>query len=257
MIGAIVGDMVGSVYEFNNYKATDFEPLFHPRSKFTDDTVCTIAVADGVLNKKTATDALREWGHRYWSNGGWGQRFAYWLAADDPQPYGSFGNGSAMRISSVAWLATSYEHAMELSDEFTGVTHDHPEGIKAARATVSAIWWAREGRSAIDIRKALETEFGYDMSRDTDYIRPHYGHTEAAQWSVPEVLICALEGDSFEEAIRLAISIGGDSDTIAAIAGSVAEARFGIPRHIQDEAIAKLPEDMQQVVKKYRKALRG
>ena len=128
--------MVGSVYEFNNYKATDFEPLFHPRSKFTDDTVCTIAVADGLLNKKSATDALREWGHRYWSNGGWGQRFAYWLAADDPQPYGSFGNGSAMRISSVAWLVNgTITPSYGITDNLTLVQPTNTTTVATVRIT--------------------------------------------------------------------------------------------------------------------------
>ena len=153
MIGAIIGDMVGSIYEFRNYKATDFEPFLSPSAHFTDDTIMSIAVADGLLNNRDPQDSLRDWGRRYWSNGGWGQRFASWLSTPDPQPYDSFGNGAAMRISAVAWLSDSYEEAMRNADRFTEISHNHPEGMKAARATVSAIWWARKGLSADEIRQ--------------------------------------------------------------------------------------------------------
>ena len=248
MIGAIIGDMVGSVYEFSNYKATDFKPFFSPRAFFTDDTIMTVAVADGLLNDRNPQEALRDWGHRYLSNGGWGQRFAFWLASDDPQPYDSFGNGAAMRISSVAWLSETFEEAVKNADRFTGISHNHPEGIKAARATVAAIWWAKQGISVEEIRHGLTQAFGYDLSRTADEIRPGYIFTEHAQKSVPEALICALEGNSFEEVIRLAISIGGDSDTIAAIAGSVAEARFPVPQRFRSHAMDLLPDDMKTVV---------
>ena len=251
MIGAIIGDMVGSIYEFRNYKATDFEPFLSPSAYFTDDTIMTIAVADGLLNKRDPQESLRDWGRRYWSNGGWGQRFASWLSTPDPQPYDSFGNGAAMRISSVAWLSDSYEDAMSNADRFTEISHNHPEGMKAARATVSAIWWAREGLSADEIRQRIIETFEYDMDRTTDEIRPMYFFSEASQKSVPEALVCALEGHSYEEVVRLAISIGGDSDTIAAIAGSVAEARFGIPEKFVNQAKGLLQKDMLDIYEQF------
>ena len=251
MIGAIIGDMVGSIYEFRNYKATDFEPFLSPSAHFTDDTIMTIAVADGLLNKRDPQESLRDWGRRYWSNGGWGQRFASWLSTPDPQPYDSFGNGAAMRISSVAWLSDSYEDAMSNADRFTEISHNHPEGMKAARATVSAIWWAREGLSADEIRQRIIETFEYDMNRTTDEIRPTYFFSEASQKSVPEALICSLEGNSYEEVVRLAISIGGDSDTIAAIAGSVAEARFGIPEEFINQAKRLMQKDMLDIYEQF------
>jgi len=251
MIGAIIGDMVGSIYEFRNYKATDFEPFLSPSAHFTDDTIMTIAVADGLLNNRDPQESLRDWGRRYWSNGGWGQRFASWLSTPDPQPYDSFGNGAAMRISAVAWLSDSYEEAMRNADRFTEISHNHPEGMKAARATVSAIWWAREGLSADDIRQRIVDSFEYDMSRTADEIRPTYFFSEASQKSVPEALICALEGNSYEEVVRLAISIGGDSDTIAAIAGSVAEARFGIPEKYISHVRKLMQKDMLDVLNQF------
>ena len=251
MIGAIIGDMVGSIYEFRNYKATDFEPFLSPSAHFTDDTIMTIAVADGLLNNRDPQESLRDWGRRYWSNGGCGQRFASWLSTPDPQPYDSFGNGAAMRISAVAWLSDSYDEAMRNADRFTEISHNHPEGMKAARATVSAIWWAREGLSADDIRQRIVDSFEYDMSRTTDEIRPTYFFSEASQKSVPEALICALEGNSYEEVVRLAISIGGDSDTIAAIAGSVAEARFGIPEKYISHVRKLMQKDMLDVLNQF------
>ena len=251
MLGAIIGDMVGSIYEFRNYKATDFEPFLSRSAYFTDDTIMTIAVADGLLNNRDPQDSLRDWGRRYWSNGGWGQRFASWLSTPDPQPYDSFGNGAAMRISAVAWLSDSYEEAMRNADRFTEISHNHPEGMKAARATVSAIWWAREGLSADQIRQQIVEMFEYDMDRTTDEIRPTYFFSEASQKSVPEALVCALEGNSYEEVVRLAISIGGDSDTIAAIAGSVAEARFGIPEKFVNQAKGLLQKDMLDIYEQF------
>jgi len=251
MLGAIIGDMVGSIYEFRNYKATDFEPFLSPSAHFTDDTIMTIAVADGLLNNRDPQESLRDWGKRYWSNGGWGQRFASWLSTPDPQPYDSFGNGAAMRISAVAWLSDSYDEAMRNADRFTEISHNHPEGIKAARATVSAIWWAREGLSADAIRQCIVDSFEYDLSRTTDEIRPTYFFSEASQKSVPEALICALEGNSYEEVVRLAISIGGDSDTIAAIAGSVAEARFGIPEEFVNKAKRLMQKDMLDIYEQF------
>lgn len=248
MLGAIVGDIVGSAYEFNNFKSKDFQPLLHPKAKYTDDTVCTVAIADALVNDLSPVATLQDWCQRYWDNGGWGQRFNLWLGEADPQPYGSYGNGAAMRVGPAGLLATSLEVALELAYKVTVVTHNHPEGIKAGQATAVAIWMARSGAGAGDIRKALTERFGYDLTITVDSIRPDYKFTEACQDSVPQALVCALEATDFEDAIRNAASIGGDSDTIAAIAGSVAEARFGIPEIIAAQAWVYLPQDMRAVM---------
>ncbi|MBV5331083.1 ADP-ribosylglycohydrolase family protein, partial [bacterium] len=158
------------------------------------------------------------WGREYWSNGGWGQRFNLWLAEDDPHPYNSWGNGAAMRVGAAGLMATSLEEALELSHQVTVITHNHPEGIKAAQATAVAIWMGRQGRAAQEIREGLVERFGYRLDMTVDEIRPDYKFTEASKDSVPQALVCALEATDFEDAMRNAVSIGGDSDTIAAIA---------------------------------------
>jgi ADP-ribosyl-[dinitrogen reductase] hydrolase len=249
MLGTITGDIIGSAYEKANHRAKDFTPLFHPRARFTDDTVCTVAIADALLTGTNPTAALQTWGRRYAHIGGWGQRFALWLADDDPQPYGSWGNGGAMRVSPVALLASSEAEVLDLAWRVTAVTHDHPEGIKGAQATTLAIWLARQGESAERIRQRIGERFGYDLDTTVDAIRPSYRHSEAAHESVPQALVCALEATSFEDAIRNAVSIGGDSDTIAAIAGGVAEARFDIPEDIATQAWSYLPQDIRRVMR--------
>lgn len=248
MLGAIIGDIVGSVYEFNNYRAKDFTPFFHRRAFYTDDTVCTIAVADALIHERHPGKALKDWGQRYWENGGWGGRFAVWLGSSSLEPYGSYGNGAAMRVAPAGLLAASTEEAVELSDRVTGVTHNHPEGLKGGAATACAIVLARQRQSPMAIREFIAREFGYDMDRTVDDIRPGYVFNETCQRTVPEALICALEATSFEDAIRNAISIGGDSDTVGAIAGGVAEALFGIPEDIAGDAWRRLPEDMRAVL---------
>ena len=248
MLGSIIGDIAGSVYEFNNYRAKDFAPFFHPEAGFTDDTVCTIAIAEALLHDKCPARTLKEWGERYWSNGGWGRSFALWLGSDSIEPYGSYGNGAAMRVAPAGLLATSLEEAQAFSVKVTEVTHNHPEGIRGAAATASAVYMARTGSSADQIRDYVTDMFGYDLSRTVDEIRPDYVFNETCQRTVPEALTCVLEATSFEDAIRNAISIGGDSDTIAAIAGGVAEAMFGIPDDIANEVWPKLPLDMRQVL---------
>jgi ADP-ribosylglycohydrolase len=248
MWGAIAGDVVGSVYEFNNIKTKDFEPLFAIKADITDDTVCTVAVADALLHGKDPAAALRDWCNRFYVVGGWGLRFRDWFTTRDAPPYGSCGNGAAMRVSPAGWLATSLEEALEFAERVTAVTHSHPEGIKAGQVTAGAIWLCRRGDSAEAVRAWIEHMSGYDMRRTVDAIRPSYRFTELSQESVPEALICALEATSFEDALRNAISIGGDSDTIAAIAGAVAEARFGIPRWIVAEVERRLPAGMVGVM---------
>lgn len=248
MLGAIIGDIVGSVYEFNNYKAKDFEPFFHPRAFFTDDTVCTVAVADALINDIDPAVALRTWGRRYEKNGGWGIRFAEWLGSDDMGPYNSYGNGAGMRVSPAGLLAGSIEEAIRFSDHVTAVTHNHPQGMRAAAATAVAIHLARNEVAASDIREEIAARFDYDLSMSVDEIRPWYRYNERALDTIPQALTCALEATSYEDAIRNAISIGGDSDTIAAIAGGLAEAMFGIPDDIAETAWKRIPADMRLVL---------
>ena len=248
MLGGIAGDIIGSVYEKANYRSKAFAPLFHPRARFTDDTVCIVAISDAVVNRIHPAAALQDWGRRYWDNGGWGQRFALWVADDNPQPYGSWGNGGAMRVGPAALLARNAEEALELARYVTVVTHNHPEGLKGAEATAFAIYLARKGEDANAIRAQVSDRFGYDLTPSVDDIRPEYRHSEAAQRSVPQALICALEATDFEGAIRNAVSIGGDSDTIAAIAGAVAEARFGMPESIAQVTWGYLNSEMRQCV---------
>ena len=248
MLGAIIGDIVGSAYEFNNYRATNFSPFFHPECFFTDDTVCTVAVADALLHDSDPAIELKNWGRRYWENGGWGGRFAQWLAGPSIEPYYSYGNGAAMRVSPAGLLAESLEDAIRLANQVTAVTHNHPEGMKGAAATATAIYLARQKVSPAVISQRIEACFAYDLSATVDEIRPHYRFNETCQETVPQALICALSADSYEQAIRNAISIGGDSDTIAAIAGGLAEALFGIPEPIATQGLCYLPPDMRRIV---------
>jgi ADP-ribosylglycohydrolase len=250
MLGTILGDIVGSPYEFRNHRSKAFQPLFHPRARFTDDTVCTIGVADALLSGGDPTRVLQTWCLRYESNGGWGQRFSLWITADDPRPYGSLGNGGAMRVSPAGLLAHSVDDALTLATRVTEITHDHPDGLQAACAVAAAIRWAREGLSGPRIRELVEAHFGYDLAADVATIRPGYQRTEAAAGSVPQAITCALEATDFEDALRNAVSIGGDSDTIAAIAGGIAEARFGIPPDIATTGWGLLPADMREVLKR-------
>lgn len=253
MLGAIIGDIVGSIYEFENHRSKTF-PLFGPDVDFTDDTVCTVALADALLRHTDPADTLRAWCLRY-PDRGYGGMFRQWIVDESLGPYNSFGNGAAMRVSAAALLGVDLESGLFLADRITAITHDHPEGMKGARATVTAIWLARTGEDAETIRQTLARRFGYDMNRTVENIRVGYAFDVTCQGTVPEALICALEATDFEDAIRNAISIGGDSDTIACIAGSVAEARFGIPEAIAAEALRRLPQEMVDVVEEvYRRA---
>jgi ADP-ribosyl-[dinitrogen reductase] hydrolase len=248
MLGSVIGDIVGSVYEFDNYKYKNFSPFFHQDAFFTDDTICTIAVADSLLNNIEPSQSLRHWCRKYWHIGGWGLRYQKWVLDESMGPYNSCGNGSAMRVSPAGYLAKSIDHAIELSNRVTEVTHNHPEGLKGAAATAVAIYIAKSTQNAENVRTAIVERFGYDLSRCVDQIRKTYEYNELAQTTVPEALICALDANNYEDAIRNAISIGGDSDTIAAIAGGVAEALFGIDESIREKGLSYLPEDMKQVL---------
>ena len=246
MLGAIIGDIVGSIYEFNNHRSKDFE-FFGRGVDFTDDTVCTIAVADALLHGIHPAEALHDWCGRY-PGRGYGGMFRRWLDTGDRRPYGSFGNGAAMRVSPAGFLGRTLDEALVMSRKVTEVTHSHPEGLKGAAATTHAIFLARGGAMADQIRNAIQSEHGYDLSWTVDDIRPHYRFNETCRQTVPEALVCALEAVDFEDAIRNAISIGGDSDTVAAIAGGVAEALFGISDELVQDVLARLPQDINQVI---------
>ena len=264
MYGAILGDIVGSSYEFdyNNYKGKDF-PLFSQRSEFTDDTVMTLAVTRALLDTRGQDDItikaalVREMQRlgRAYPDKGYGARFNQWLYEDDPQPYRSYGNGSAMRVSPAAWLAESIQEALHLAKLTADVTHDHPEGIKGAQAVAAAIFLARTGHSKVVIKAYVECKFGYDLSRTCDEIRPTYHHVESCQQTVPEAIIAFLEAESFEDAVRNAVSLGGDTDTLAAITGSIAEAYFGIPAVLKAECRKRIDPEMNRVLDAFDEAL--
>ncbi|MBE6015893.1 MAG: ADP-ribosylglycohydrolase family protein [Lachnospiraceae bacterium] len=261
MLGAILGDIVGSPFEFDRgRKIKDFGPLFSAESMYTDDTVMTIAVADALLDSGNAADvdtikaevihSMKDWGRRY-LNAGYGARFIHWLNSDDTAPYGSFGNGSAMRVSSAGWLYDSMERTREVARATAEVTHNHPEGIKGAESTAAAIYMARTGRTKADIKKYIIEEFGYDLSRTLDDIRPSYRHIESCQETVPEALTAFLEGNDFEDVVRCAVSLGGDCDTLTCIAASIAEAYYGIPEEYVEEVVERLPGEMCEVCKRF------
>lgn len=263
MIGAILGDMIGAPYEFDRgNKSKDF-PLFCRYSQFTDDSVMTIAVAEALLDKRFLDDeaikdaliqSMRKWGRRY-PDAGYGARFSRWLRARDPAPYGSYGNGSAMRVSAAGWLYDTLQetrHAARLTAE---VTHNHPEGIKGAEAAAGAIYLARTGHSKEEIRAFVTREFGYDLSRTCDEIRPDYRHVESCQKTVPEAITAFLEGTDFEDVIRTAVSLGGDCDTLTCIAGSIAEAFYGVPADLEAECKSRLPADMQDILCRFQAVL--
>lgn len=228
MLGAIIGDIVGSVYEWNRIKTKDF-PFLTDACFFTDDSVCTAAVADILLHDLPPAATLQTWCRRY-PDCSYGGNFRHWIYADPPEPYHSYGNGAAMRVSPAAFLnCNDLDAALAAADSVTEITHNHPEGMKGARATTDAIWLAFQGERPEAIRQAIATVYDYDLTRTVDAIRPDYGFDESCQGTVPEAITCALESDSFEDAVRNAVSLGGDADTLAAIAGAIAEALHGIP----------------------------
>jgi ADP-ribosyl-[dinitrogen reductase] hydrolase len=252
LIGAIAGDVIGSVFEFNNTKRLDF-PLFSQESTFTDDTVLTIAVADCLLHTKDYTSAFHTFGRKYVGRG-YGQRFYTWLGSKDPQPYSSYGNGSAMRVSPVGLAFTTMEKTLEEARRSAEVTHNHPEGIKGAQAVAAAIFLARHGISKPEISTYISRQFFYDLNFTTDEIRPHYLFDETCQGSVPQAIVCFLESTDYESCIRLSISIGGDSDTIACIAGGIAAAFYReVPECIVSETRKRLPEEFTRIIDAFEK----
>ena len=245
--GAIAGDIIGSRFEFHNHRSVDFE-LFTDRSHFTDDTVLTLAVAKSLLSGESYSDSFVSIGRRY-RKSGYGLNFKEWLKSDIQTPYNSFGNGSAMRVSPVAWAFDTLERVLSEAKESAEVTHNHPEGIKGAQAVAAAIFLARGGSSKDEIRSYITTNFGYNLTRTLDDIRPGNQFDETCQGSVPESITAFLESSDFESAIRLAVSIGGDSDTIACIAGSIAEAFYqNIPIEIVKEVNSRLTDDLRLIL---------
>ena len=256
MYGAILGDMIGAPYEFDRGGKTKDFPLFCGRSQFTDDSVMTIAVAEALLDcrfradddiRAGLVDSMRKWGRKY-PDAGYGGRFLHWLGTKDPKPYGSCGNGSAMRVAAAGWLFETLDKTLEMAKVTAEVTHNHPEGIKGAQATAAAIFLARTGHSKAEIKACVERKFGYDLSRTCDEIRPDYRHVESCQETVPQAITAFLESRDFEDALRTAVSLGGDSDTLAAITGSIAEAFYGVPENLKQQALRSLPTDLTEIL---------
>lgn len=272
MLGAMIGDIVGSKYEFNNTFDYDFEMLGEG-CDFTDDTICTVAVADAILNGRSYQESLLDWCRRYPSpKGAYGGRFAGWIRSLDPQPYNSFGNGSAMRVSPVAWLFDDLSQVLEEAEKTALPTHNHPEGIKGAKAVAHAIWHFRKSRFSEESKdseneetKGLKNENAKASKDENETIQgfmsiarsyyedfdtrvyPKGKFDETCMDAVPLSFYLLSQASSFEDAIRLAISHGGDSDTIGAIVGSIAEARFGIPQEMKEKALSYLPDDMTRI----------
>lgn len=270
IIGAIIGDIVGSRFEWDNYRATDFE-FAHEECFFTDDSVMTIAVAEWLMAKDMKytnryiydhagddlAPILREWGLRY-PNAGYGGMFYFWIFSRGTnlhKPYNSYGNGSGMRVSPVGFYARSLKEALKLAEESAEVTHNHPEGIKGAQTIASAIYLARMGKSKQEIKEYIESEFDYDLSRTCDEIRPDYCFNETCQGCCPEAIIAFLESDDYESAVRLAVSLGGDSDTIACMTGSIAAAFYGVPDELVAKFLPYLSDEMRTVLDNFEKML--
>ena len=257
MYGAILGDIIGSPYEFDMGDKTKNFPLFLESSTYTDDTVMTLAVAAAFMRtrpdmtdeeiRKELVLFLQYYG-RHYPHAGYGCMFSRWLESDDPKPYNSYGNGSAMRVSPAAWLFDDLDTVRRMARLSAEVTHNHPEGIKGAEATASAIFLARTGCTKAQIRAYIEEQFGYDLSRTCDEIRQNYRHVESCQETVPEAITAFLEGDSFEDVIRTAVSLGGDCDTLTAIAGSIAEGFYGVSEELKVRCRERLPKKLLDVL---------
>lgn len=250
MIGAIAGDIIGSVYERRPIKTKDF-PLFHPRCTFTDDTVLTVAVADAILSGTCYLESIRAFGRRH-PHAGYGGAFFQWLFSDAYRPYNSWGNGSAMRVSPVGFAFASEDEVLEQARLTSEITHNHPEGIKGAQATALAVFLARTGHDKDAIRDRIAGSFGYDLDRTVDGIRPSYGFDVSCQGTVPEAIIAFLDSVSYEDAVRNAISLGGDSDTLACITGGIAEAYYGgVPAAIIARVESILSPDLRLVTRSF------
>lgn len=250
-IGAIIGDINGSVYEFCNHRSKNFL-LFSNKMFFTDDTVLTIAVMDALLHKKDYTEAIREWAKKY-PYCSWGCSFARWLNEKNPQPYNSFGNGAAMRISPVGLIAKDENEVEQLSYEITSITHNHEEGIKGAYITAMCVFYARKGKTKEEIKAFVEKY--YDINFNYEDLKDYYYFNETCQDTVPQAIYCFLISKDFEDCIRTSISIGGDSDTLAAISCSIASAYYGVSQKMVKETFKFLPKDMKQIIKEFESKL--
>ena len=258
MLGALVGDITGSVYEFQNVKSKDFE-LFTPWNNFTDDSIMTLAVAKWLMEDKTHSQyhlirCMQELGKKY-PDAGYGTRFDWWLTQDNPQPYNSWGNGSGMRVSPVGLYAKTLDEALALAAVTASVSHNHPEGVKGAQAIAASVFLCKEGKTKQEIKEYVEETFGYDLNRTIAEIRPYYDFDVSCQGSVPEAIIAFLEGNSFEEVIRLSISIGGDSDTIACMAGAIAACMYPIPEEMIEKCNTILIDDLREISEQFSKTI--
>ena len=250
MIGAIAGDIIGSVYEHNQIKTKPF-PLFHDRCSFTDDTVLTVAVADAILSGAPYVETIRSIGRRY-PGAGYGGHFLRWLYAENPQPYNSWGNGSAMRVSPVGFAFSTEDEVLAQARLSAEITHNHPEGIKGAQATALAILLARMGYDKEEIRARIMDRFGYELDRCVDDIRPTYAFDVSCQGTVPEAIVAFLDSESYEDAVRNAVSLGGDSDTLACITGGIAEAFYGsVPEPIRARVQDLLTPDLWEITEAF------
>ena len=262
MIGAIIGDIVGSIYEFDNIKSKEFD-FFDERVEYTDDSILTIATADWLLNGGNPGSYYLRYANEYpHPMGSYGMGFIQWVQKANNglvKPYNSCGNGSAMRVGPVGWAFSSEEATLDAAKRSAECTHNHPEGIKGAQATALCIYMARHDASPHAIKQRIEKEFGYDLSMTINEIRPRYswsgldgaGNGGTCQGSVPQAIACALQATDFEDAVRNAVSIGGDSDTLGCITGSIAQALFGVPQWMQDKALLMLPEQLRSVVMRF------
>jgi ADP-ribosylglycohydrolase len=251
MIGAIAGDVIGSSYEHHAIKLVDFD-LFTPISKFTDDTVCTIALADAILTDGDYKKILKQYCLRF-PHAGYGSRFKQWLYSPTGEPYFSFGNGSAMRVSPIGFAFQTETDVLTRAAESASITHNHPEGIKGAQAVALAIFLAAHGADKQTIKTEIQSRFQYDLSRRLDDIRPYYSFDVTCQGSVPEAILAFLESSSYEESIRLAVSLGGDADTQACIAGGIAQAFYrDIPPELEASTLALLTSEMRETIADFR-----
>jgi len=256
MLGAIAGDIIGSRFEGSPCKSKGFE-LFSPHSRFTDDSVLTVAMAESLMTGTPYWQNLKAYFRRY-PHAGYGGSFAVWAASSSSQPYYSFGNGSAMRVSPIGWYFDQSEEVLHQAERSAAATHNHPEGIKGAQAVALAVFLARNRSSREEIREDIQSRFGYDLTRSLETIRPGYRFDVTCQGSVPEALIAFLEADDYEDAVRNAVSLGGDSDTQACMAGSVAEAFFGgVPKDIARAALSRLDNHLRQSVDRFTAHVHG
>jgi ADP-ribosylglycohydrolase len=250
MIGAIAGDIIGSVYEYKQIKTKEF-PLFQAHSRFTDDTVLTVAIADAILNDRPYLETIREIGRRY-PDAGYGGTFFEWLFGEDPRPYQSWGNGSAMRVSPVGFAFDTPDQVLREAARTAEISHNHPEGIKGAQATALAVLLARTTQDKTLIRREIRNRFGYDLDRTVLSIRPEYSFDVSCQGTVPEAIIAFLDSDSYEDAVRNAVSLGGDSDTLACITAGIAEAFYGpVPSTIRDKVRECLTSDLWEITEAF------